>query len=50
MLRKLFVEGCRTLDSILAVNEGLDSIIWIGSLGFICKLDFEKAYDLANWD
>ena len=50
MLRKLFVEGCQTLGSILIVNECLDSIIWIGILGFICRLDFEKAYDPVNWD
>jgi hypothetical protein len=43
-----FVKGRQILDSILMVNECLDSRLRSGEPGVLCKLDMKKAYDHAD--
>ena len=45
-----FIPSRQILDSILMVNECVDSQIRSGEPGLMCKLDLEKAYDHVNWD
>jgi hypothetical protein len=38
------------LDPVLIAYECVDSIIRLRESDAICKLDFDKAHDHANWD
>lgn len=44
-----FVEGRQILDSVLIAHECIDSRNRQRHPGLVCKLEFEKAYDMVDW-
>ena len=44
-----FADDRQILDSVLIAHECIDSSNRQRRLGIICKLDFEKAYDMVDW-
>lgn len=47
--QSVFVHGRQILDGVLVANECIHSRYRDQSLGFLCNLDFEKAYDKVDW-
>lgn len=45
-----FIKGRQASDNILLVKEVVHSIQKRRAKGLILKLDFEKAFDIVNWD
>lgn len=45
-----FLGGRNTLDGVLVANEVVEGWKKFRKRGLIIELDFEKAYDLLNWD
>ena len=43
------VERRQILDAFVVANDAIDSTLKVGSIGVICKLDIEKAYDHVHW-
>lgn len=44
------IQGRQILNPVHIAYECVDSIIRLRESGAICKLDFDKAHDHANWD
>ena len=44
-----FVDGHQILDSVLIAHECVDSRNQQQCARLVCKLDFEKAYDMVDW-
>lgn len=44
-----FIKGRQILDGILIANECVDKKKRVKTPGLICKIDFEKAYDMVDW-
>lgn len=44
-----FVDGRQILDSVVIAHECIGSRNLQKCLGLVCKLDFEKAYDMVDW-
>lgn len=45
-----FVNGRQNLDSVLVAHECVDSRNRQQTPRVVCKMDFEKAYDMVDWD
>lgn len=44
------MQGKQILDSVLILNECLDSCLREGVLSVLCELDMENVYDHGYWD
>ena len=45
-----FLKVKSTLESITAAQDVIQFTKWNKALGFMLKLDFEKAYEMTEWD
>ena len=45
-----FVKGRDILDCIVISRDVIQYVVWHKESTFLLKLDFEKAYDMVEWD
>ena len=45
-----FVKGRNILDCIVIARDVIQYVVWHKESTFLLKLDFEKAYEMVEWD
>lgn len=48
LVQGAFVKRRQILDAVLVANEVVEEV-WKKDIGFVFKIDFEKAYDMVDW-